>query len=532
MPDISTQNLDSDQDNPRLARVELLETVGRVNVLTQRIKTDVEDLVRINTGLQVDQPVLFNSYLQVAGQATISGSLTAVGQINVNGGLYFDSPPPAGYSLVSQGPGLPVGWTQINPGDRYRASTTDTMDLDGGSSQTVQTQGQLAYVAGQSIIVAADAENYFIGRVTSYNPAGGELSFAVLSHEGFGEYSNWTINLAGGGPKGDTGTGTPGADGATWYNSIGAPASDLGKDNDYCLNVTTSDIYQKSGGAWSSIGNIKGTAGAAGSKWYTGTGAPGAGVGANGDFYLNKTTGDYSSKSAGAWTVEGNLIGPPGTGGGAAASKVYGTMNRYMALATAGQTVSVVASSSWKTGISWTRSGTSMVFTDNNHGRSVGEKALVRDSNVFGFDSLITAVTTNTFTVTCTDSGAASGTAAAYSMGFTWVHTGATGAITGGTLIAPANWDCVLVSMRIHMASNTRTGTQYNVTLPKGNFNGVGGGTSADDAVVPQYGVRNDIATLGVIGATINYAGGGDYSTYNLLGVGASTAGIQILLNF
>lgn len=58
-----------------------------------------------------------------------------------------------------------------------------------------------------------------------------------------------------------------------------------------------------------------GTAGAAGSVWFSGTSAPAAGTGVNGDFHLNTTTGDVSKKTAGAWAVVDNLTGPQGQQG-------------------------------------------------------------------------------------------------------------------------------------------------------------------------------------------------------------------------
>lgn len=67
------------------------------------------------------------------------------------------------------------------------------------------------------------------------------------------------------GPKGATGaagaTGAKGADGATWLSGAAAPTTQ-GKDGDYFINTVTWDVYKKSSGAWSKIGNIKGATGA------------------------------------------------------------------------------------------------------------------------------------------------------------------------------------------------------------------------------------------------------------------------------
>ena len=514
MSDISTANLDSKDDSPRLARSELLETVNRVNALTRVIDTSVQNLVGIETNLFV------------AGNAGISANLQVQGTLTLgNGGA-------AGQVLTSQGPGLPLTYTTLVPGDKFKGSSTTSFAIDATTPKNIVVDTGLSLSAGQSIVVANDASHYCSGVVQSYNAQTGALVFSNDTQVGTGTFAAWTVNVNGG--KGNPGTN--GTNGPMWYNGNAAPAVGLGANNDYYVNNTNGNYYQKQAGAWVQLGNLTGPAGAAGSKWYIGAGAPNDAAGLNGDNYLNNVNGDYYQKATGTWgSPQGNLTGPAGGGsGGGGTTTVFGTTNRYLALASAGFSVSVVASSTFKTGISWARTGTSMVITDNGHGRSVGERAILRNTNVSGFDSLITAVSANTYTVTCTDTGATNGAAAAYSMGFTYAHIGAVGAITGGTLTAPANWDCVLVSMRIHLQANSRSGTGYNITLPKGNFNGVGAHTGADDSVVPQLAVRNDAAALTAIGATMSYntAVAGDYATYGLSGVGAVTAGIHILLNF
>lgn len=585
MPDISTQNLDGDQDSPRLARVELLETVGRVNALTARIKTDVDEQVKVNTSLVVDGPALLSSYFQVAGQVTMQGAASVGGDLVLHGGLKIDNAPPAGYALVSQGPGEPLAWSLIQSGDRYRSSSTSTLDLDGPDSLDLVVQGGLSLTANQTVVIAHDAENYFLAKVAAYNQGDGSLLCTRIDSVGSGEYNTWTVNIAGGGAKGDPGTGTPGTDGATWFTDAGVPTNGLGRDNDYYLNKTNGDYYQRSGGAWSLVGNLKGVAGAAGARWYSNAGVPAAGLGANNDFcvdsttgdyysksagawslqgslkgtagtagsqwstgtgapnnangantdmYLNKTNGDFYQKSAGAWALQGNLMGPAGSGGGGGSSTVFSTTARYQAITTTGLGVTIVSSASVKTGISWTRTGTSMTFTDNGHGRSVNERAILRNTSTTAFDSLITAVTTNTFTVTCADSGATSGTAGAYSMGFTYAYNAASGSITAGTVSAPVGWDCVLLSIRIHLAPNTRSATTFNLTVPKGNVNGAGPHNNMDDVSVPVQMVRQDGNTLTAVGNTIstNTAVAGDYATYQFAAIPAVTTGIHILAQF
>lgn len=69
----------------------------------------------------------------------------------------------------------------------------------------------------------------------------------------------------GAGPGGPEGAeGPAGEDGSTWFSGSGAPAGGLGVNGDFYLNTLNEDVYEKSGGSWSVITNIKGEKGATG----------------------------------------------------------------------------------------------------------------------------------------------------------------------------------------------------------------------------------------------------------------------------
>jgi hypothetical protein len=98
------------------------------------------------------------------------------------------------------------------------------------------------------------------------------------------------------------------------------------------INSSTGDVYgPKTSGGWGAVAcNIRGPAGAPGATGATGyspqyivaAGVPGAGVGNNGDMYINSTTSDvYGPKASGAWggivcNIKGaaGAAGPPGVG--------------------------------------------------------------------------------------------------------------------------------------------------------------------------------------------------------------------------
>ena len=115
------------------------------------------------------------------------------------------------------------------------------------------------------------------------------------------------------GPQGTQGTpgivGAAGADGSVIYSGSAAPAATLGKNGDYYLNLTTGILYgPKTASGWGTGFSMKGdpgtngatgatgAAGAAGTKVYSGTGAPAPVLGTIGDFYMD--------------TVAHNLYGP------------------------------------------------------------------------------------------------------------------------------------------------------------------------------------------------------------------------------
>lgn len=116
--------------------------------------------------------------------------------------------------------------------------------------------------------------------------------------------------------------GTDGTDGTSFRIGTTDPVSSLGADGDTYLDATTGDVWTKADGAWSAAGNLTGPAGLDGqdgkdgSSFHSGTGVPNVGYGADGDTYLDRDTGDLFVKADGAWIQDGNLSGPVGDSSG------------------------------------------------------------------------------------------------------------------------------------------------------------------------------------------------------------------------
>jgi hypothetical protein len=119
-------------------------------------------------------------------------------------------------------------------------------------------------------------------------------------------------------------------EGSVWRDGSGPPPNELGADGDYYLDHVSGNIYARTAGVYTLIGNLIGPVGPAGpagpagpqglqgvpgAVWREGSGAPSNGLGSDGDFYLNGTTGDVYQRASGAYTVSCNIKGPPGATG-------------------------------------------------------------------------------------------------------------------------------------------------------------------------------------------------------------------------
>jgi hypothetical protein len=108
----------------------------------------------------------------------------------------------------------------------------------------------------------------------------------------------------------------------------GNPSSGTGIDGDFYINTTTNTLFgPKVGGLWPtgvSLVGPTGATGAAGSAWRSAAGVPSNGLGVNGDYYLNTSTGDVYAKSGGVYSVVANIKGATGAQGSTGATGSQG----------------------------------------------------------------------------------------------------------------------------------------------------------------------------------------------------------------
>lgn len=112
------------------------------------------------------------------------------------------------------------------------------------------------------------------------------------------------------GDKGDTGekgeTGEAGKDGASWLTGEGVPEGSTGKEGDLYLDISTNDIYKKTGETWNKISSL-GQKDDGASHWYSGMGAPSESLGSTGSLYMDLETRRIYVKNESGWKKLGMI---------------------------------------------------------------------------------------------------------------------------------------------------------------------------------------------------------------------------------
>ena len=140
-----------------------------------------------------------------------------------------------------------------------------------------------------------------------------------------------------------------------------------------------------------------------------------------------------------------------------------------------------MSSGNIESGLSWTRSSTTLTVTSTAHGLTTGDYVVLRGFNVDYVYVSITSTGANTFTCTVTDTGATSGSDGAYVPAFDVSSLSETAL----TIEAPSAGNCQLLSAQVFINSSD-TGT-ITVTVPSNALeNGAGENNSLDTRNVPQ----------------------------------------------
>lgn len=228
-----------------------------------------------------------------------------------------------------------------------------------------------------------------------------------------------------------------------------------------------------------------GNAGPAGPTGPAGTGpaGPAGPAGATGAAGQAGPTG-----SAGATGAAGER----GATGVVGSGQSYNSVSRYqMYDNTTDSQIWAVSSSTVYYSLAWTRTGTNLTINSDSHGLSAGDYVVIRNCNVDNVYVEIDSVTTDTFTVTVSNSGSTSGSDGAYSKAFKTSSVSSTGC----TVSAPSGADCQLLSMLV--STGARSGPSYALTLPQSSTNGAGLNTTILNSYFPI--IRAQLVSSGAI---------------------------------
>jgi len=126
--------------------------------------------------------------------------------------------------------------------------------------------------------------------------------------------------------------------GTLFLEGSGAPASLLGENGNYYRDSATSDVYYKSGGSWTNVGNWGATP-PAGTTILTGTGVPSGAVGVDGNYFRDEDTEDIYLKESTTWRKVGNWAGSPAPVFEVGTWDMTGGTVAYVPLTTSGATI-------------------------------------------------------------------------------------------------------------------------------------------------------------------------------------------------
>lgn len=236
---------------------------------------------------------------------------SALGADGADGGLDFT----ASISTAGGDPGA----GKVAGNNAVAASVTELTisNTDANGTPGTDVSAWLDTLAGRSLLMIDKSARSHIAlfSVSAVVDSGGFRTLTV-SHVagGMGWADGANLLIQGSGPQGPQG-----AAGASILTGAGAPSDANGVDGDFYVNSSNADFYQKAGGTWGTpLGNFAGSTGADGASVLSGSGVPGAGLGVDGDSYIDVASGDTYSKAAGVWALTGNIKGPqgdPGTDG-------------------------------------------------------------------------------------------------------------------------------------------------------------------------------------------------------------------------
>ena len=166
---------------------------------------------------------------------------------------------------------------------------------------------------------------------------------------------------------------------------------------------------------------------------------------------------------------------------------IYNTTIRYLAYNTV-QTIEILSTGTIYSGLTWSRSGTTITINSNSHGLSNGDNVVVRNMGDTDYlYSVVSNSSANSFQINnAIDSGDVSGTSGAY--------IPAAGAYnvsdSGASISSPSIGDIQILAIRFNDGKPRGTNV-FQLTMPTGMTNGAGGNNDEASTNPPLIRVNN-----------------------------------------
>lgn len=161
---------------------------------------------------------------------------------------------------------------KVNKGETGNTGLTGPSGADGDDGREVELQNSGTYIQWRYVgdvswtnlidivtITGADGSDGIDGADGTEIELQNSGTYIQWRYVGAGSWTNLIAISSITGADGSDGA--DGVDGSTWYEGTGVPSSGLGANGDFYLNDANGDVYNKSGGAWSLVANIKGADG-------------------------------------------------------------------------------------------------------------------------------------------------------------------------------------------------------------------------------------------------------------------------------
>ena len=220
--------------------------------------------------------------------------------------------------------------------------------------------------------------------------------------------------------------------------------------------------------------------------------------------------------------------GPTGPKGatGTSAGTSYNNQITYKAKEVSNQhTITLTTTGNLYSGLSWSRSSTTITVTSTAHGLSTGDYVVLRNMSSDYTYVEITNTGANTFTATVADSGDTSGTAGAYVPACRISSITGTTDITAATIAAPAVGNVRINNFLIFAQEQSEA---LVLTMPTGLTNGNGYGS--DQLIAPIFFNAKTVESAGTAGGLTvgsSYSVGSNQNQITLTGMtnGEKTVG-------